>query len=267
MFKQLIQAGIKEIYFEESYDSRNKEFDLVPRQIMESHESIRVFRQIDVSKEALEMVMGVSGRIIHSQNAGDFAAGFRRTRHGRACAGIGSRTLKKPVKGRRTRPERRRWMKILAVEKFSEDQLIERLREVTMLKAPEVKVYSRTFISLEKISPASLSPPQNYILREELKKVRDLKWSLEEHEVDLFTLNGFVRLILEGSDEPVDLLPPIVEESIERDGTVHLIVNDGMHRVYMALREWVIPQVVLVRGVPKDLPYLRVPCSRRMGSS
>ncbi len=58
-FKQLIQAGIKEIYFEESYDSRNKEFDLYWRQIMESHESIRVFRQIDVSKEALEMVMGV----------------------------------------------------------------------------------------------------------------------------------------------------------------------------------------------------------------
>jgi hypothetical protein len=150
-------------------------------------------------------------------------------------------------------------MKILAVERFSEDQLIERLREVTMLKAPEIKVYSRTFISLEKISPASLSPPQNYILREELKKVRDLKWSLEEHDVDLFSLNGFVRLMLEGSDEPVDLLPPIVEESIERDGTVHLIVNDGMHRVYMALREWVIPQVVLVRGIPKDLPYYAYP--------
>ena len=77
--------------------------------------------------------------------------------------------------------------------------------------------------------------------------------------MDLFTLNGFVRLILEGSDEPVDLLPPIVEESIERDGTIHFIVNDGMHRVYMALREWVIPQVVLVRGIPKDLPYYVYP--------
>ncbi|MGO9570667.1 MAG: deoxycytidylate deaminase [Desulfomonilaceae bacterium] len=58
-FKQLIQAGIKEIYFEESYDSRNKEFDLYWRQIMESHESINVFKQVGVSKEALEMVIGV----------------------------------------------------------------------------------------------------------------------------------------------------------------------------------------------------------------
>ena len=43
------------------------------------------------------------------------------------------------MKDRRTRPERRRVMKILAVERFSEDQLIERLREVTMLKAPDVE--------------------------------------------------------------------------------------------------------------------------------
>jgi dCMP deaminase len=58
-FKQLIQAGIKEIYYEESYDSRNKEFDLYWRRIMESHESISAFKQISVSQEALEMVLGV----------------------------------------------------------------------------------------------------------------------------------------------------------------------------------------------------------------
>jgi hypothetical protein len=150
-------------------------------------------------------------------------------------------------------------MRILAVERFSEEELIKRLRDVTMLKAPEIKVYENAFISLENVATESLSPPQNYILRDELKKVRELKWALEEHQVDVFNLNGFVRLILEGSDEPVDLLPPIVEESIEKNGAVHLIVNDGMHRVYMAVREWVIPQVVLIRGVPKNLPYYAFP--------
>ncbi len=39
-----------------------------------------------------------------------------------------------------------------------------------MLKAPETKVYTEAFISLEKIRPEFLAPPQNYILREELKK-------------------------------------------------------------------------------------------------
>lgn len=150
-------------------------------------------------------------------------------------------------------------MKILEVQRFNPDQLVERLRDVTMLKAPETKIYGNAFISLENIAPSQLAPPQNYILREELKKVRELKWSLEEHGINIFQLNGFIRLKLENTREPVDLLPPIVEESIERDGTIHFIVNDGMHRVYMALREWVIPQVVLIRGIPKELPYYAYP--------
>lgn len=150
-------------------------------------------------------------------------------------------------------------MKILAVKRFGEAELVERLRRVTMLKAPEVLVYDKAFISLERIATDCLAPPQNYILREELKKVRRLKWGLEEHGVNLFELNGFVRLTVEGFGESVDLLPPVVEESIERDGTVHLVVNDGMHRVYMARREWVIPQVIFVRGLPRHLPYYAFP--------
>ena len=58
-FKQLIQAGIKAIYFEEAYESKNKEFDQYWRSIMESSESIRVFEQIGVSNEALDMVISV----------------------------------------------------------------------------------------------------------------------------------------------------------------------------------------------------------------
>jgi hypothetical protein len=150
-------------------------------------------------------------------------------------------------------------MKIKAVERYPEKELMSRLRDVTMLKAPEVKVYTDAFISLERITPMAMAPPQNYILRDELKKVRELKWALEDHGVDIFELDGFIRLSLEEAEEPVDLLPPIVEESIEKDGSVHLIVCDGMHRIYMALREWVIPQVVLVRGTPKNLPYYAFP--------
>lgn len=58
-FKQLIQAGIRDIYFEEAYDSKNKEFDLYWRQIMESHESLGEFKQISVSAAALDMVISV----------------------------------------------------------------------------------------------------------------------------------------------------------------------------------------------------------------
>ncbi len=153
-------------------------------------------------------------------------------------------------------------MKITEVQRFNEEDLIERLRSITMLKAPDTRIYEHAFISLESIAVEHLSPPQNYILRPELVKVRELKWALAEHNIDLFKLDGFVRFRIGDSDDSIDLLPPIVEESIEKNGAFHLIVNDGMHRVYMALREWVTPQVVLVRGIPKNLPYYAFPVPR-----
>jgi dCMP deaminase len=58
-FKQLIQAGIREIYFEQVYDSKNKEFDLYWRQVMEADENIAVFRQVSISAAARDMVIQV----------------------------------------------------------------------------------------------------------------------------------------------------------------------------------------------------------------
>jgi hypothetical protein len=101
------------------------------------------------------------------------------------------------------------------------------------------------------------------VLVDELEKVRLLKWRLEEHGYDLFNLNGFVRITLAGVDEPIDLLPPVVEEYIEKNGRIVHIINDGMHRVYAAYLEWVVPQVIYVRGLPKDLPYYSYPIPAR----
>jgi dCMP deaminase len=58
-FKQLIQAGITEVYYEEPYESLNKEFDLHWRKTMESHEGLTSFKQISVTGESLEMVLAV----------------------------------------------------------------------------------------------------------------------------------------------------------------------------------------------------------------
>uniref|UniRef100_A0A7C4ETN1 dCMP deaminase family protein n=1 Tax=Desulfomonile tiedjei TaxID=2358 RepID=A0A7C4ETN1_9BACT len=58
-FKQLIQAGIQEVYYEEPYESLNKEFDRYWRRIMESESSFRVFKQIQVSDETLRFVLDI----------------------------------------------------------------------------------------------------------------------------------------------------------------------------------------------------------------
>lgn len=150
-------------------------------------------------------------------------------------------------------------IEIQKLEIFSPEELIERLRRVTMLKDSDAFPYAKAFISLENIAITDLFPPQRYVLKKELLKVRELKWRLEPYEVDIFNLNGFIRLTLKGQEEPIDLLPPIVEEYIEKNGRVVHIINDGMHRVYAAYLEWVIPQVVYIRGVPKNLPYYAFP--------
>ena len=145
------------------------------------------------------------------------------------------------------------------VEHHSEGELIEGLRNVTLLERPTVRIYKDACISLEKIAVECLYPAQRYVLVRELLKVRRLRWELSRLGYDMFELNGYLRLWLRGNDKPVDLLPPIVEESIEQNGHVVHIINDGMHRIYLAYREWIIPQVVFIRGIPKNLPYYAYP--------
>lgn len=150
-------------------------------------------------------------------------------------------------------------MKLLKVEKHPEQELFDRLKKVSLLNNTNFYPYKNCYISLEKIKTDYLTPVQNYIWTESLKKVRLLKWALEEHGIDIYNLNGYVTLYLEGEREPVDLLPPIIEESIERDGSVVNLVCDGMHRVYMARLDWIVPQVVFIRGIPKECPYYACP--------
>ncbi|MCG6552794.1 MAG: hypothetical protein L7F77_10735 [Candidatus Magnetominusculus sp. LBB02] len=150
-------------------------------------------------------------------------------------------------------------MKITSVRQFTAEDLIEKLKGLSMLPALEIRPYTDAFISLETISTDYLHPAQYYILQNELNKVRNLRWALREHKIDLFNLNGYVKIQLDDSDEPIDVLPPVVEESIENNGKVVCLINDGMHRLFLSRLEWVIPQVVYVRGVPKNLPYYAYP--------
>ncbi len=150
-------------------------------------------------------------------------------------------------------------MNIVKIERHGPEELLERLRRVSMLTRPDVFIYRDALVSLEKIRTDFLSPPQSYILAAELQKVRQLRWALKEFGVDLFCLDGYVSVYLEGCGDPVDVLPPVVEESVEADGSVHFIICDGMHRISLARMEWAVPQVIFVRGIPKDKPYYAYP--------
>jgi hypothetical protein len=153
-------------------------------------------------------------------------------------------------------------MNIISLKRHSGKELIDKLRRVPLLKQPGILIYEQALITLECLHTDSLHPPQNYIWLEELRKVQNVRWSLAGHGVDLFRLDGYVTYTVQledGSEATYDVYPPIVEESIEADGTVALLINDGMHRVYLARLEWVSPQVVFVRGIPKEYPYYAYP--------
>ncbi len=153
-------------------------------------------------------------------------------------------------------------MRIVQVTHHPPAELLARLRQVPLQEQPDVKIYQEALISLECIHTDCLHPPQNYIWLTELRKVQELRWSLREHGLDMFRLDGFVTYTVQednGTEVAYDLYPPIIEESIEADGTVALLINDGMHRVFLARSEWVIPQVVYIRGIPKDYPYYAFP--------
>ncbi|MFI5330675.1 MAG: hypothetical protein ACHQ2F_06535 [Desulfobaccales bacterium] len=157
-------------------------------------------------------------------------------------------------------------MEIITLKRHSTEELIARLRQVPLLDQPEVMIYERAFISLEQIHTDCLHPAQNYLWLKELRKTQDLGWSLAAQGVDLFHLDGFVTYTVlqgDGSEATFDLYPPIVEESIEADGTVALLINDGMHRLYLARLEWVVPQVTYIRGVDKAYPYYAYPRRER----
>jgi hypothetical protein len=153
-------------------------------------------------------------------------------------------------------------MDIIALEHHPPEVLMDCLRRVPLMDRTDVLVYSQALISLERIHTNCLHPPQNYIWLQELRKTQELRWSLADWGVDLFRLDGYVTYTvrLAGGEEVIyDLYPPIVEESFEADGSLALIINDGMHRLSQARMEWVIPQVTYVRGIPKEYPYYAFP--------
>jgi hypothetical protein len=153
-------------------------------------------------------------------------------------------------------------MDIIALEQHSSSLLVEKLRRVPLMEQPDVLIYEHALITLERIHTDYLYPPQNYIWLQELRKTQELRWSLAALGVDLFRLDGYVTYTVRlpgGPEVTYDLYPPIVEESVEADGALTAVINDGMHRVYLARLEWIVPQMVYIRGVPKAFPYYAFP--------
>lgn len=149
-------------------------------------------------------------------------------------------------------------MKILRVERHSKEELFEKLRKVTLLNRPNVLIYANSSLELKEFKAKDLAPAQRYVLIPGLEKIRALLCALIQHYVNLFRLDGYITIYIEGF-EPIDVLPPIIELSKEKDGKVYNLINDGMHRIFLAKLLNMPIQCVLIGNIPAAFPYYALP--------
>lgn len=156
-------------------------------------------------------------------------------------------------------------MKVIGFFLLDERSLIARLKETELKGFNRFQIYQNSQLELvEQVDPGILVPPQRYVLNSGIQNITALYHEFLSKGFDIFQLRGAVFFWLEGSDPDVDppipFLPPIVEESTARDGSlVEYLINDGMHRVSAAKRLDRKINIIHVRNVPKEYPYYAYP--------
>lgn len=155
-------------------------------------------------------------------------------------------------------------MNILSVEPFDEGRLLAAIRTTRLAGFDGALVYQHASIEIARAQdPDALAPAQRYVLTPAIAKILELRAALLGHGVDIFGLCGgaYVRTS-EDPDEAVPVIPPIVEESLEPDGRVVLLINDGIHRIYAARSIGAPISVITVRDVPRQFPYYALALNR-----
>jgi hypothetical protein len=148
-------------------------------------------------------------------------------------------------------------VKILSIEPFSVDFLLTRLRQTRLCGFDGARPFAKALLELvQALDTDALTPAQNYVLTGGVKKMLQLREALLVRGVDIFALRGGIQAITSDAPrEQIPIIPPIVEESRERDGRTVLLINDGMHRCYAARSLGLPISVIIARNVPQEFPY------------
>lgn len=153
---------------------------------------------------------------------------------------------------------------ITRIETIPEAALLERLRQTRLRGFGQPLVYEQAQLTLvRQVDPRTLYPAQNYVLTADHERLHGLYHAFLKQGHNIFALEGALLFWVQhedGSEEgPIPITPPVVEISLEPDGRTIPLINDGMHRVYTAMRLQQPIHIVLVRHVPVQWPYYAYP--------
>ena len=134
------------------------------------------------------------------------------------------------------------------------DQLIEQVRNTTMLADKSVYPYKNADICIEEMPINEFLPTQLYILKKHMEIQNKLRDALLENKYDTLRLYG--AILLKNSGLIVGMMPPIVEDDCEFGPCL----LDGTHRAYLAKQLGMNCLSVLhISGVSKDTPMIPLP--------
>jgi len=150
-------------------------------------------------------------------------------------------------------------MQIVKYDLLTEADLLSRLKRTRLRGFDRAEVYRDATLEIVETDTETLTPAQRYVLQEGVRAILDVADAFAPLGIDIFALRGALLFWPEGSDPdreaPIPFLPPVIEESMERDGSKVLLINDGIHRVYAARKRGRKINVVIARNVPAEYPY------------
>lgn len=139
-------------------------------------------------------------------------------------------------------------MKITKITMYPQEELIHRLREVTLTDGV-TKPYAKSDISICRINFHDINFAQSYVLKSDFEKIRKLNDSFLQFGFNIANIPTYFDITL-NSGENFPYIPPIIEWA-EGEGNY---VSDGMHRLSFIHSFFEIhPAVVLVKNPSK--PY------------
>jgi len=148
---------------------------------------------------------------------------------------------------------------ITRFELFPEEQLLRRLKKTRLQGFGRPFVYQNAALGIvEAAEPSKLAPAQRFVLTSGVDAIQMLAREFEQRGIDIFGLRGGILFQTDDAEQEQDtipFIPPIIEESVEPDGRTVWLINDGIHRVYAAMKLGRRLNIVLARLVPTEYPY------------